>query len=274
MTDSPKKELTQKENPILVRIAFGAVIGAVVGLMVNPLLERLPKIPLVSAFIETLASEILSVALVAIGIFISARIQRLDKFLESHLGFLATILSIIFTAALWVNADLPMNASSVVVLLLTLLLCRFFLLYCGAVVKASMHNLTADQADDYLHRREKEAKSIAGEAIKAGDPQLAVGVFAIDFAGRAGQAMREGCYGCVMIVFFGVGTLLMATADAHVLYNLSLGWSLPIGAVITTAVLGLFGLSDKIGGAHADQIPVEEKYENILPREPEERNDE
>jgi hypothetical protein len=256
------------ESPLIARVAFGSVVGAVVGLLLDPLLSLLPPADLLSEFVEGLVSAALNLAvIVAFGIF-AARVQRLDRFLRRYLVRIALAVSLFLPLALWINAGAPTGLAVLLSLVVTGFVTATFLIVCGEIVYQTMQAPTEAQAKELAERRAAEAERIAEGAIAAGDPQIAAGVFGADLAGRVGRMQALACVGVVGAAVLGPGIVIAGTAGARFLYELAWQWSFLVGCILLAAAIRVVTFGSDLGTAHAHQVPTAEKHQPILPERP------
>src|SRR5690606_35127568 len=86
---------TLPRQRMFAKAAFGAIAGTIVGLLLDPLLDAIPPIPILTGFVDSLASEILTIALTAAGALISTKVQRLDHFIAEHASRIAVTTSLL-----------------------------------------------------------------------------------------------------------------------------------------------------------------------------------
>ncbi|WP_028630494.1 hypothetical protein [Metapseudomonas resinovorans] len=252
---------------MFTRAAFGAIAGVILGLLLEPLLKALPLGPLVKAFIDSFAAELLTAGLTVAGALLSKRIRRLDHFIEGHLLWITITASALFALSLWLNAGMPVALSALCSVLLSAAAAGYLLAVSGWTIRKAMQGLTPEQQQESTDQREQEAKQITEEAIFSGEPDMAVAIFAADAGGRAGAAIAAALLLILQVAVLGILTQLAATFAAHYLYGLSWLWAILTAAVITLAGMGVLQVAASIGTAQADSVPLAEKHQPILPRD-------
>jgi hypothetical protein len=139
------------------------------------------------------------------------------------------------------------------------------LLFCGGALQRGLLRIVGKQEAEYENAREAEARQIAAEATAAGDPALAAGIFGIGVAGTLSKAIMSGCLQIVLLVFHVAAIWTVSSFNARKLFNLSLAWSLFAGAIIGVSIIPVVIFSEEFGKQHSESIPLDEKYDEILP---------
>jgi hypothetical protein len=253
---------------VIARAALGAVVGTILGLMLDPIVAAIPQVPLLTEFVDSLASEVLTFAFAIGGAAWLSRVPRLDHAVAKHLPRLAPLAAGLLALSFWLNAGRPRSLMVYVSLMAIAGMTALLLAFCGWLMISSMQEFTVDQQGQAAARREKEAQGIAERSIAMGDPQIAVGVFSLDLAGRVGQAYALACLGLVVLPPLTLAILTTGALAAHFLYGLPWPWAVVTAFVVGGAVVAVLGLSEEVGKAHAHQVPLEEKYKEILHSEP------
>ncbi len=253
-----------EERPTLVSIAFGAVTGTLLAMLIRPIIDLVPG-TLFEEFFTRIAEAIITVAFAVIGGYAAHRTGRLDHLLAKYLLRAATIVSIAFSVSLWLRAARPMTLGVAGALVATTVECWLLLFYCGAIVRTGLFGIAPSQEKEYLEKREADAQEIAMAAIAEGDPGIAAGLFGLNAAGAVGAAWVAGCLFAIVTTFHIAAVFTVAAVDAHVLFRLSAIWSVLAGAIIALASTSLGTWSMKLGERFADSVPIGEKYKGILP---------
>jgi Na+/H+-dicarboxylate symporter len=246
----------------MTKVAFGAIAGAILGLLLDPLLKLLPLEPVSKGFIDGLGSEVLTLLLVMLGAWLSRRIKRLDRFIGAHLWWIAVVASLLFATSLWLNASRPTGHQALLSVVLAAVTAFLVLTLAGKAFAAAMQAYTPAQLAQATADREKEAQRMALE-----DPYAAIGAFGLSAAGESGEAFGAGCLMLFLGLFLSALVLAATAHAAHFLYgNTWLGATLT-SIIVLVATLGLFKFAYKAGGEHAGRVPLEEKYKPIVPRD-------
>ena len=253
-----------EEHWSLVSIAFGAVSGTVIAILIQPLVDLLPA-KLFEEFLTKLVETILNLGLPVLFAYIAARIRRLDHFLRLYLAPAAFVASVLLTLSLWAHADWPTNRLAIAAAALTMVETWFFLLFCGGAIQSGLSQIVGKQEAEYKERREADARRIAEQSIAEGDPGMAAGLFAVNAAGEVSKALSQGCLQLALLAFNLAAIFGVSALDAHELFKLSLTWSLLAGAIIAAALVPVVLMSKKFGEQHAETVPLDEKYTGILP---------
>jgi hypothetical protein len=252
------------EHWSLVSIAFGAVSGTVIAILIQPLVDLLPA-KLFEEFLTKLVETILNLGLPVLFAYIAARIRRLDHFLRLHLARAAFVASVLLALSLWVHAGGPTNRLAIAASALTMVETWFFLLFCGDAVQSGLSQIVGKQAVKYKEQREADARSIAEQSVAEGDPGMAAGLFAVNAAGEFNKTLAQGCLRFVLLAFNLAAIFVVSALDAHELFKLSGAWSLIAAAIIAAATMPIVLMSEKFGEQHAETVPLDEKYVGILP---------
>jgi hypothetical protein len=256
----------QNEEPwSLVSVAFGAVTGAIISVLIQPLVELLPG-RLFEEFLARLVEDALLIGVPILLAFAVARIHRLDHLLQRFLLPASLGVSLLFGLSLWIRAGTPTNRWPVVAVVLSLTETGLFLLFCGGAVGVGLSQIAGKQEEQYTREREAEAQQIAGQAIAEGDPDLAAGIFSSNVAGEFSQGIAVGCLKVLLFSFHMAAIWVVSALDAHFLFNLSLPWSLGAATIIATAATRVVTLSEEFGERYSESVPLDEKYHGILPR--------
>jgi hypothetical protein len=231
------------------------------------LLKALPLGSLLNEFVNSIASELLTVAFTVAGAVLSRRIKRLDHFIAAHLRPLAGTISVLLAASLWLNAGMPMNVPAVVSAVIVAAVGFLLLAFSGRTLTSAMHEYTEDQAGDAGEMREQEAKAIVDEAVFSGEPGMATAIFGLDVAGTLGEGLLAGCLTILLGLALGMLVLLAAALAAHFLYGLAWLWAILTGVIVLGAGAGVLGIAHRVGAAHAGRVPLSEKYKPIISRD-------
>jgi len=246
----------------LVATAFGAVSGIVTTFLLGPLTSRIP-VPVVADFVKDLLKALLGVAVAVLIAFAASRVNRLDRFLNRHIGRAATLASLILTLTVWLRAGAPVTFAAIGSAALVAAETFLFLLFCAYEVQQSMRMIADSQQEFYLRRRESEAQDIAMEAISAGAPDAATAMFGLNLAGSFSGAVIQGCLFFVLTGFHFFAIWVVVTLCAWGLYGVSILWSVPTGFVMALAAMKMVSASTELGRRYADQIPLDDKYRSI-----------
>jgi hypothetical protein len=260
-SDPSKKN---EEHWSLVSVAFGAVSGTIISILVQPLIELLPG-KLFEEFLRSAVESVLFIGLPILLAFAAARIRRLDHFLRKYLAPAALCTSLLLAYSLWTHAGRPVRLLPMVAAALTTFETWFFILFCGGAVQVGLSQIRGKQEIEYEKQREDDARRIAEEAIAEGDPAIATGIFGLNVAGAVGQAIGFGCLQILLLVFHMAAIWAVSTLDAYVFFRLSLLWSLAAGTIIAAAITRVVTFSQEFGERHSESIPLDEKYKGILP---------
>jgi hypothetical protein len=255
-------ELPKLPRISLVATAFGAVSGIVMSFLIDPLTSRIP-VPLVADFIKDLVKPLLMFGVAALFAFVASRIERLDKFLNRHIGFAATLASLILPLTLWMQADAPIGFLPIATAVLVAAETYVFLLFCAYLVQQSMDAIADAQQAEYMVKREGEAQDIAMEAISEGAPDAATAIYGLNLAGEFSRAVVSGCFLFVMTGFHFFAIWVVVALSASVLYAIPVIWSIGTGLVMALAAMKTVSASMDLGHQYAHQIPVDEKYRPI-----------
>ena len=195
--------------------------------------------------------------------FAASRITRLDHFLNRYIGYAAPAAAIALAVTVWVRAGSPTGPWQIGTTLLVGVVSFMFLLFCAYLVDRGMQAIADAQQKEYGARRETEAQEIAMEALRAGDPDTAIGAFGLNVAGDMSGALIGGCF-LFIVTWFNVLAIWAAVSlTAFVLYQVSLGWSIATGLVMALAAMAAVLQSMQLGEKYAHQVPVDEKYKSI-----------
>lgn len=231
-------------------------------------IDRRPRLifcpELFENFLDVLVERILSLALPILFALFASRIRRIDHFLRQYLAGAGLLISLLLAFSPWTYAGRPVRLLPLGAAALTMVVTWFFLLFCGGAVQLGLAQITGKQKEEYEKQREADAQDIAAKAIAEGDPDIATGISATNVAGAVGKAIASGCLQLVLFWFNIFAIFAVSTLDAHVLFRLSLVWSL-IAAIIATATTRVLTLSEEFGERHSESVPLSEKYKGILP---------
>ncbi len=252
------------ERVSLASLAFGAVSGTVLGILIRPILDLLPA-RLFEEFVSRVVEAAVTIGLAVGGAFVASRIGRLDHFLRRYLAGAAVIASLALAASLWARAGMPRGGSAVAALAATSGESWLFLMFCGGAVTLGLFQITGGQARQYEEAREADARRISEEAIAEGDPALAAGIFGSNAAGAVGQALAMGCARLVGVTFHLLAVWAVTALDAHVLFELSWVWSALAGGILAAASMLTVMSSAEFGERYSSTVPLDEKYRGILP---------
>jgi hypothetical protein len=253
-----------EEHWSLVSVAFGAVSGTIIAILIQPLVELLPA-RLFEEFVSHVVEALLMLGLPILFAFIASRIRRLDHFLRRYLPRAALVASVILAASLWAHAGRPMSVWAVVAVVLTVIETWLFLLFCGGAVGTGLLQIVGRQKAEYEKIREEDAQRIVEEAIAEGEPDMATAIFSLNIAGAVGAALAHGCLGIVLVTLHMVAIWVVRALDAYVLFRLSLVWSVIAGTFVAAATIRLVTVSEEFGEQHSETVPLKEKYKGILP---------
>jgi len=246
----------------LVATAFGAVAGIVTSFVFEPLTGRIP-VPLVADFLKELIKPFLIFAVAVFFGYVASRIQRLDKFLNHHIGYAAPIASAVLALSAWMRAGTPAHVFAILSVLLIAGETYIFLLFCAYMVELGMAQIAKAQEAEYMSKRESEAQDITMEAIAEGAPDAAAAMFGLNLAGQWGAAVVNGCYLLLMSGFHFVAIWTAVSLAAYALYGVAPVWSIAAGLVMSLAAMRTTSASLELGEQYAHQIPVDEKYRPI-----------
>ena len=247
----------------LVSVAFGAVSGTIIAILIQPLVDLLPA-KLFEEFLSRIVEAILRLGLPVLFAYTATRIRRLDHFLLRYLSPAALIASVLLALSLWARSGWPTHLLAVISIVLTMLETCFFLLFCGSAVQLGLSQIVGKQEAVYKEDREAEAQRIAAQSIAEGDPDKAVTRFAWSAGGRVVQAMLPACLNTILLEFNIAAIFIVSSLDSHELFNLSWIWSVIAGAIIAAATMQIVGMSLEFGLQHAATVPLDEKYRGIL----------
>lgn len=250
---------------MFTKAAFGAISGAIVALLLDPLLKLLPAGDLVKQYISSFVLCLLTAALSLAGALLFQRIKRLDHFINAHIWWMAGTASVLFAASLWLNAGMPTAWPAIASAAFSGVVAFLFFAFSGRVITKAMHQYTADQAPQAQAEREREAQGIAWEAVTSGELEAGIGILTTNVAGESAEAWREGCLTPFLTLFLGIGILLAATFAAHFSYGLAWIWSILTAVIVLLGGMGILAIAESIGTAHADKIPWWEKFRSIFP---------
>ncbi len=253
-----------EEHWSLVSVAFGAVTGVIISMLIRPVMELLPG-KLFEEFLSKTVETVFSIGLPILLGFIAAHIRRLDQFLQRYLATAALIGAILLSFSLWVHAGHPVRIFPIVSGLLTMVETWVFLLFCGGIVQTGLLQIKGNQEGEYLKLREADAQRIAADAVAAGDPDIAVTIFGLNAAGAAARGVLAGCLYILLLEFHMVAIGVVSTLDAYVFFKLSLLWSLASGIILAAATTRIVTFSIDFGERYSETIPIEEKYKGIQP---------
>jgi hypothetical protein len=252
------------EHWSLVGVAFGAVTGTIISILMQPLVDLLPG-KLFENLLDVLVEHVLSLALPILFALFVSRIRRIDHFLRQYLAGAGFLISFLLAFSLWTYAGRPVRLQPLGAAALTMIVTWFFLLFSGGAVQLGLAQITGKQKEEYEKQREADAQDIAAEAIAEGDPDIATGIFATNVAGAVGKAIASGCLQLVLFWFNITAIFVVSTLDAHVLFKLSLVWSLIAAIIIAAATTRVLTLSEEFGERYSESVPLSEKYKGILP---------
>jgi hypothetical protein len=243
------------------RIAFGAVTGATIGFAVRPLVKLLPDYWLLPDLVQDIAEAAVHVVLMIVFARLAIRIkrERLDNFLDRHLGRTANFLSLIVTCSIWLSAGRPRSLRVALVLALTFVTVLCFLVLCGKLARASLHVMTDEQASESAQLREEEAGTIALE-----DPYIAPGLFAIDAVGRTGGAIARGCASFLLAIVGFCAVVTAAALNARALFGVEVGWAVTFGVIVAVSAVRIVALGWEFGEKERDTVPLHEKHRAIM----------
>jgi hypothetical protein len=253
------------EHWSLVGVAFGAVTGTIISILIQPLVDLLPG-KLFENFLDVFVEHILSLALPILFALFASRIRRIDQFLHRYLAGAGLLISFLLAFSVWSYAGGPVRLLPVGAAALTMVVTWFFLLFCGGAVQLGLAQITGKQKEEYEKKREADAQDIAAKAIAEGDPDIATEIFATNAAGAVGKALASGCLQFVLFWFNIAAIFAVGTLDAHVLFRLSLVWSLLAAIIIAAATTRVLTLSEEFGERYSGSVPLSDKYKGIQPK--------
>jgi hypothetical protein len=135
-----------EERWSLVSVAFGAVTGTIVSVLIQPFVDLLPG-KLFEEFPARLVDDALLFGLPILLAFAAARIRRLDRFLQRYLAPAAVAVSLLLGLSLWIRAGEPAGLWPVVTLAVTVIEAWLFPVFCGGTVRVGLLQIAGPQQE-------------------------------------------------------------------------------------------------------------------------------